>query len=119
MTDDDGWKTDACLYYKLTYEPSAQVGQKKCLVSGNPTDPIFWEPTLIFLEHPRIFLLFLGNFNFNDFYAFFYKKTRAGVYNILCSNSLPLTVNSHHVLFVKQLLFLCFIIYSPEIFKGP
>ena len=24
--DDDGlWQTDACLYYKLTYEPSAQV----------------------------------------------------------------------------------------------
>ena len=21
----DGWMTDACLYYKLTYEPSAQV----------------------------------------------------------------------------------------------
>ena len=21
----DGWTTDACLYYKLTYEPSAQV----------------------------------------------------------------------------------------------
>ena len=24
-TDDDGRTTDACLYYKLTYEPSAQV----------------------------------------------------------------------------------------------
>ena len=23
--DDDGWMTDACLYYKLTYKPSAQV----------------------------------------------------------------------------------------------
>ena len=23
--DDDGQTTDACLYYKLTYEPSAQV----------------------------------------------------------------------------------------------
>ena len=23
--DDDGRTTDACLYYKLTYEPSAQV----------------------------------------------------------------------------------------------
>ena len=23
--DDDGWMTDACLYYKLTYEPLAQV----------------------------------------------------------------------------------------------
>ena len=23
--DNDGWTTDACLYYKLTYEPSAQV----------------------------------------------------------------------------------------------
>ena len=22
---DDAWATDACLYYKLTYEPSAQV----------------------------------------------------------------------------------------------
>ena len=21
----DGWATDACIYYKLTYEPSAQV----------------------------------------------------------------------------------------------
>ena len=21
--DDDGWTADACLYYKLTYEPSA------------------------------------------------------------------------------------------------
>ena len=31
-------------------------------------------------------------------------------------NSLPLTVNSHHVLFVKRLLFLCFIIFSQEIF---
>ena len=27
-------------------------------------------------------------------------------------NSLPLTVNNHHVLFVKRLLFLCFIIFS-------
>ena len=27
-------------------------------------------------------------------------------------NSLPLTVNSHHVLFVKRLLFLCFINFS-------
>ena len=27
-------------------------------------------------------------------------------------NSLPLTVNRHHVLFVKRLLFLCFIIFS-------
>ena len=36
-------------------------------------------------------------------------------------NSLPLTVNSHHVLFVKRLLFLCFLFvcFSPEIFKGP
>ena len=34
-------------------------------------------------------------------------------------NSLPLTVNSHHVLFVKRLPFLCFIIFSPEIFQGP
>ena len=24
-TDDDGRTTDACLYYKLTYEPLAQV----------------------------------------------------------------------------------------------
>ena len=24
-TDDDGRTTDACLYYKLTYEPSTQV----------------------------------------------------------------------------------------------
>ena len=24
-TTRDGWTTDACLYYKLTYEPSAQV----------------------------------------------------------------------------------------------
>ena len=23
--DDDWWTTDACLYYKPTYEPSAQV----------------------------------------------------------------------------------------------
>ena len=23
--DNDRWMTDACLYYKLTYEPSAQV----------------------------------------------------------------------------------------------
>ena len=29
--------------------------------------------------------------------------TRAGVYKGLCPNSLPLTVNSHHVLFVKSL----------------
>ena len=32
-------------------------------------------------------------------------------------NSLPLTENSHHSMFVKRLLFLCFIIFSPEIFK--
>ena len=25
MDDDDGWTTGACLYYKLTYEPSPQV----------------------------------------------------------------------------------------------
>ena len=25
MMDNDGQTTDACLYYKLTYEPSAQV----------------------------------------------------------------------------------------------
>ena len=23
--DDDGWTTDPCLYYKLTYDPSAQL----------------------------------------------------------------------------------------------
>ena len=25
LTDDDGRPTDACLYYKLTYEPSGSV----------------------------------------------------------------------------------------------
>ena len=25
VDDEDGWTTDACLYYKLSYEPSAQV----------------------------------------------------------------------------------------------
>ena len=48
-----------------------------------------------------------------------FLKTRAGVYKTLCPHSLPLTVNSHHILLVKRLLFLCFIIFSPEIFKGP
>ena len=29
-TTTDGRMTDACLYYKLTYEPSAQVSKKPC-----------------------------------------------------------------------------------------
>ena len=29
--DDDGWTTDACLYYKLTYEPLAQASLKSVL----------------------------------------------------------------------------------------
>ena len=57
----DDWRTtDACLYYKLTYEP-------------NPN-------------------------NLCD------ERTH-GQY---APNNLPLTVNSHHVLFVERLLFLCF-----------
>ena len=42
-------------------------------------------------------------------------QTRAGVYKTLCLlNSLPLTVtvNSHHVLFVKRLLFLFYYFFS-------
>ena len=31
------------------------------------------------------------------------KHARAGVYKTLCSNSLPLTVNSHHVLFQRAI----------------
>ena len=33
-------------------------------------------------------------------------------------NNLPLTVNNHHVLFVKRLLFLCFIIFLQKFSKG-
>ena len=36
--------------------------KKKCLVSGNPTDPTFLVPTQFFFETFEIFSLFLGYF---------------------------------------------------------
>ena len=35
LTDDDGRTTDACLYYKLTYEPSGSGELNKIYVAAN------------------------------------------------------------------------------------
>ena len=43
--------------------------KKKCLVYGNPTDPTFLGPTLNFLGHLRIFLLFLG---YTEWFSYFF-----------------------------------------------
>ena len=53
-----------CTVILVSNNPVYWLGQKKCLVSGNPINPSFLGPTLIFFffGHLRVFLLFIGYF---------------------------------------------------------
>ena len=44
----------------MTEKNYENEAKKKCLVSGNPTDPTFLGPTLNFFEMPENFFLHLG-----------------------------------------------------------
>ena len=70
-------------YWVCTVFPDLSVlhklrQKKKCLISGNPTDPTFLGPTLNFLGHLRIFLLFLGYFE--RFSCFKKKKKKKKIF---------------------------------------
>ena len=53
------------VYFKARFDRGQK---KKCLVSGNPTDPTFLKPTLFFVDVLDLLLYFWGILN--DFHAF-------------------------------------------------